>query len=263
MFHTIPHQIRMTLGILLVLAFISNHAGAQEGGYKPGDRIEYRASGFPEKWEIGVYDGATPGGGLLTQGEILAFLKDRLGETPFADSGKLQQTKLELTELIKKRGLDFRYEVLSDFGNQIVKFGMTSEVTFPLQSNFGPPRKYSWFNGIWALGKIAPKVTHVRGDYLVTQGEFGVSDLGVLSLQHDGTYTWKVWGETEPIRGSWREATPEEMKDQGGAGIVLIKAKTGYDWIVTPDRNTPVKGHWINISELRTRQIREFGERKN
>lgn len=331
MFHTIPRRIRTALGILFVLASITTHAGAQEGKYQPGERIEYRASGFPEKWGIGVYVGSTPDGTqpiirekpneffkdgsqrastweeirpltakqpekaapaavrqpipegppkpapdqktiylgnealdgeLLTQGEIRAFLQDRLGETPFADSRKLQQTKLDLAELIKKRGLNFRYEVLSDFGKQIGKFGMTSEVAFPLQSNFGSPTKLAWLIGDWALGKIAPTVTHIRGDYLVTQGEFGVSGLGVLSIRQDGTYLWKVQGEREPIRGSWREATPQEMKDQGGAGVVLSKAKTGYDWIVSADRNTTVKGNWINISEIKTRQIREFGKRK-
>ena len=53
----------------------------------------------------------------------------------------------------------------------------------------------------------------------------------------------------------------EEMKSKGGDGIVLLKAKSGYDWIVTKDRTTTLKGEWLNISELGTRQINEYGSR--
>ena len=51
------------------------------------------------------------------------------------------------------------------------------------------------------------------------------------------------------------------MKSQGGDGIVLLKAKSGYDGIVTKNRTTMLKGDWIFISELGTRQINEYGSR--
>ncbi len=51
------------------------------------------------------------------------------------------------------------------------------------------------------------------------------------------------------------------MKSLGGDGIVLLKAKSGYDWIVSKNRTTTLKGEWIYISELGTRQINEYGSR--
>jgi hypothetical protein len=184
------------------------------------------------------------------------FLRTRLPGDPFRDSALLDKTKKELGELIKKRGVNFRYETLSDFGNEIGKFGMTSEVTFPLRDNYGPPTKQEWYIGTWSTS-----VTSVNGWWNIA------AKTGFLTINADGTYVWKLSAGDPPanyVRGAWRKATKKEMdvSYQGGSGIVLLSAKQGYDFIVRQDRVTTLAGDWIDISDLGTRQMREGGKRR-
>jgi len=79
-----------------------------------------------------------PAGTMMTKEEVLNFLQTRLGDQPFANPQR-EQIKKELAEMIKQRGVNFRYETLSDFSNQLGKYGASSEITFPLQANYGPP----------------------------------------------------------------------------------------------------------------------------
>ncbi len=114
--------------------------------------------------------------------------------------------------------------------------------------------------GAWNLGKTGAAVDYTRNNRVYRQGEIGVANVGTLSLNANGTYVWKS-ATAQSTSGQWRKATKEEMKSQGGDGIVLLKAKSGYDWIVTKNRATTLKGEWIFISELGTRQINEYGSR--
>jgi hypothetical protein len=199
-------------------------------------------------------------GQLMTQRDVLDFLSQRLGPDPFSNPRR-EEIKKELAGLIKARGLDFRYEAVSAFSTQLSKFGVSSEITFPLGDNFGPPTQQPWLLGSWKLDKIGATVDYVRGDKRYRQSEIGVKDVGALTIHVDGKYTWESGAPTGPIRGDWRRATPMEMKYQGGDGLVLLKAKSGWDWIVHQDRTTRLEGRWINIAELATRQVRESGFR--
>jgi hypothetical protein len=110
------------------------------------------------------------------------------------------------------------------------------------------------------VGKIGAAVDYTKNNRVYRQGEIGVGNVGTLTLNANGTYIWKS-ATAQSTSGKWRKATREEMKSKGGDGIVLLKAKSGYDWIVTKDRTTTLKGEWLNISELGTRQINEYGSR--
>ena len=199
------------------------------------------------------------GGSLMTQAEILSFLQNRLGDKPFSvESAKREQAFKDLAQEIMDRGVDFRYEVLSKFGNELGKFGATSTVTFPIEGNYGPPPKQSWLMGAWDTSIVA--VGHI-----VSIG----AKAGMLTINGNGTFVWKAYPTDPPakyIRGRWRKATVEEMQDppsyRGGDGIVLLNAKTGYDWLVTKDRVTTLAGDWIDIAELKSRQMHEGGKRR-
>ena len=309
-------------------------ATAQDGKFKPGDKIEYRESKTPEVWEQGVYVGATPdgkqpiirkkpnqfykdgaqtafdwesirplnarpatktpdaapkngggpgspnpalksapteaatgvtpavsAGGLMTQQEVLSFLETRLGLEPFAHPRR-EEIRKELAEMIKRRGVNFRYQTLSDFANQLGKYGASSDITFPLSANFGPPTRQAWLMGKWSLSKIGATVDYARDGYIYRQTEIGVKDVGSLTITADGKYVWQIAVPAGVARGEWRKATPDEMRYQGGDAIVLLKAKGGVDWIVHQDRVTELKGEWVNIAQLGTRQIREGGFRE-
>lgn len=308
----------MAVGLLFIADI---PAMAQKKDYKPGEKIEWKSSGYPETWEEATFvkataDGSQPiirekpnqfhkdgfqrgaswadirplsaipnkapdttnknqgpidnsraettkdfGTGLMTQAEVLSFLQTRMGEKPFQNPRR-EEIKKELAETIKARGLDFRYsETSPDFFSKLAKYnGITSEVSFPLRDNYGPPTKQAWLMGTWKMGKIGAAVDYTKNDRVYRQGEIGVGNIGTLSLNANGTYVWKS-ATGASTNGRWREATKLEMRSQGGDGIVLIKAKSGYDWIVTKNRTTTVKGDWLSISELGTRQINEFGSR--
>jgi hypothetical protein len=115
--------------------------------------------------------------------------------------------------------------------------------------------------GAWSLSKIGATVDYVRNNRVYRQNEIGVKGLGTLTIAANGSYIWKSTTPAATFRGKWRKATATEMKYQGGDGIVLLKAKSGWDWIVMQDRTATIKGDWISISELNTRQVREFGLR--
>lgn len=212
----------------------------------------------PEKAPVTL---PTTAGVLMTKEEVLNFLQARLGDQPFAHPQRTQILK-ELGEMIKRRGLNFRYENLSDFSNALGKYGASSEVTFPLRDNFGPPTKESWFMGHWSLSKVGATVDYDgRDGYIYRQTEIGVKDVGLVIINADGTYIWNIDVPRGVAKGTWRKAKPEDMPYQGGDAIVLQKAKGGVDWIVHQDRVTELKGDWVNIAQLDYRQIREGGFR--
>jgi len=199
------------------------------------------------------------GTGLMTQEQILSFLQVKLGDKPYAPGSV--EIKKELAEMIKQRGLDFRYSDTPDFYYKIAKLGAnTGELNFPLMYNYGEPTKEKELMGAWNLGKIGAAVDYVKNNRVYRQGETGVANVGTLTLNANGTYIWKV-GAKDSTSGKWRKATSKEMTSEGGDGIVLLKAKGEYDWLVTKDRRTKNKGQWIGISELNIRQINEYGSR--
>jgi hypothetical protein len=311
----------VVLTTIAILFTAHIQASAQKKDYKPGEKIEYKSSGYPEVWEEATFVRATPdgsqpiirekpnefhkdgfqrgtswanirplgvikttrekepkteepentqettettnglGSGLMTQADVLSFLQIKLGDKPFANPRR-EELKTELAEMIKQRGLNFRYsEVSQDYSSKLAKYGAnTSETVFPLRDNYGEPTKQAWLMGAWNLGKVGAAVDYVRNNRVYRQGEIGVANVGTLTLKADGSYSWKA-GTKDSTSGKWRKATKTEMKSQGGDGIVLLKAKNGYDWIVTKNRNTTLKGEWLFISELGTRQINEYGSR--
>jgi len=315
-FQRIGSLVLMTIALLFIADI---PASAQKKDYKPGEKIEWKTSNYPETWEEATFIRATPDGsqpiirekpnefhkdgfqrgtswtdirplsaksadkatvndaeadnyktasatttdfgtGLMTQEQVLSFLQTKLGDKPFQNPRR-EEIKKELAEMIKARGLDFRHESSTDFYSKIAKYGAnTSDLDFPLTYNYGEPTRESWLMGAWNLGKIGAAVDYVRNNRVYRQGEIGVANVGTLTLNANGTYIWKA-GAKDSTSGKWRKATKAEMKSEGGDGIVLLEAKSGYDWIVTKNRRTKLEGEWINISELGTRQINEYGSR--
>jgi len=201
------------------------------------------------------------GTGLMTQEQVLSFLQAKIGDKAFTNPPREAEIRKELAEMIKARGVNFRFDSTSDFFRNLAKYGaITSDVSFPLTYNYGEPTKEKELMGAWNLGKIGAAVDYVKNNRVYRQGEIGVANVGTLSINANGTYIWKA-GTKDSTGGKWRKATKAEMSSEGGDGIVLLKAKGEYDWLVTKDRRTKLKGEWIGISELGTRQINEYGSR--
>lgn len=199
----------------------------------------------------------------MTKEEILAFLSQRLGENPFQHPDR-EKIKIELGELIKKRGVDFHYSSLSDFANKLANYGASSEITFPIDANYGVPTKRNWLMGSWSMDIVGAPVDFTRKDRVYRQGEIGAKG-GLLVINTDNTYSWQAYStnlNADLYNGIWRDASAAEMKYQGGDGIVLVAAKSNWDWIVMQERAAP-QGEWVRVSEITTRQMREFGTRRN
>ncbi len=204
---------------------------------------------------------AATGGGLMSQADIISFLKTNLGADPFANPRRYE-IKTRLAQEIKRRGLDFHFETLSDFFSDMSKYiGVDSEISFPLKDNFGPPTKQSWLLGTWRLDKIGATTDFERNGYIYRKEASGAANVGSITIGNDGNYIWRANTPAATFRGGWRKATAEEMKTQGGDGIVLLNAKSGYDWIVIQNRAWKGQGDLIWISDLSTRQVREIGWR--
>lgn len=284
--------------------------------YQPGQKVEYKASSYPEKWEVGTVEHMTPGGkqviirekpteffpqgntraysldevrplgqnrsttpasvieiagsdkpvgtvraeqsvGLMSKDEILSFLQDRMGDKPFQlASSKREAAFKELADAIMRRGVNFRYEVLSQFSNDLGKFGATSTVISPIQANYGTPTKQAWYVATWDTNITS------AGRRLIVGAK-----TGFLTISANGTYVWQLYPTDPPasyVKGSWRKATADEMavSYQGGNGLVLLKGKEGYDWLVRQDRETTLTGEWIWIANLNARAQRESGKRR-
>ncbi len=307
-------RMRAIFTMLAFCVFVAVSAITNAQDYKPGQKVEYKAQSYPEKWEVGTVERMTPGGkqviirerpteffpqgntraysldevrplgqnknsagevelrrkgmqddkppaggggGLMSKEEILSFLQARMGDKPFQlDYSKREAIFKELGRTIMRRGVNFRYEAVSQFSNDLGKFGAPSTVTFPIQANYGLPTKLAWYNASWDTS-----VTSVGRRVIIG------AKSGFLTINANGTYVWKLYPTDPParyVRGSWRKATPEEMavSYQGGDGLVLLKGKEGYDWLVRQDRETTLAGDWIWIANINARAQREAGKRR-
>lgn len=196
----------------------------------------------------------------MSQRDVLGFLRGRLGDNPWGPNR--QQVLKEFAQEVKGRGVNFRLDLNSQFYQELAKMGATSEITFPINDNFGPPPGRDSLFGTWKTEVNAPAVYFEQGGDLWRRNA-QVQALGSLTIQAGGTYSWTL-STGKVVQGSWRPATAEEMKYAGGEGLVLNQGRGGFNWIVTKyrDRVPPNKSpNWITIAELTTRQEREFGNR--
>ncbi len=195
-------------------------------------------------------------GAMLGENDILSFFQRKLGDKPFNDPAKKERVENELAGMISDCGVNFRYAPLSAFSTKLDKYGAISTTRYPLGANFGPPTKQDWYIGTWTNNVQSEDYWRIVA-----------AKTGFLTISANGTYTWKLYGTDPPskyVKGRWRPATADEMKVsyQGGAGVVLLKAKQGEDWIVRQDRETQLKGRWIVIANMNSRSQREYGWQK-
>ena len=187
----------------------------------------------------------------FTKQEIIDILKARIGTD--GPHPKKEAVNLELRELIKKRGVSFRYSYvdLPDFS----KVGGDSTVRDAIEANFGTPKPQQWLWGEWNVSTTSTR-TFSLGD--------AVNKMGFLVIEPDGKYLWKIKADDDAskwIDGKWREPTADEMKWMGGAGVVLLGGEQGYDWIVHRDYTADDGKDWITIAIINSRQTFRSGLR--
>ncbi len=299
------------LFLLIAVCFLIAAASAVIAvAQRPGDKVEYKAQNWPEKWEIGTFvktlpggtqvlirekpteffpdgserayalndvrpiakapvnDPKTPpnppdkprdeekatnvdqaGGPQMSQQDILTFLRNRLGDGDPFRNPKREQVLQQLREEILGRGVNFRYSSIGDFSNQLGKFGALSNVTYPLQVNFGAPAKLNSLFGKWRFSKVGAPGAPMFGNN------------GSMVINANGSYVWNT--ASGVINGKWRKATSDEMagSDKGGEGVVLLAAKSGSDWIAFKRNEEGPEGQGVMLQILPSHNLRERGTR--
>jgi hypothetical protein len=192
------------------------------------------------------------GTGPLSKQQILDYLRANVGTG--GSHPRKDAVNASVVAAIKKRGVNFKcdWQDLPEF----MKVGGMPIVRYAIQDNYGAPVSAQWLIGPWEL-----QFTNATGFYASRES---ASKKGFVSIEKGNTYIWKIEADDPPekwIEGKWREATPEEMKYQGGPGIVLLNGEQQWDWIVHKDM-TAHSGDWINVADISTRQVIRSGIRK-
>lgn len=297
----------LTAGFVIVGA-----SAALAMAQKPGDKVEYKAQNWPEKWEVGTFvkvlpggtqvlirekpteffpegsekayalsevrpiakapvnDPDTPpnppdnprddepgrgdnpaGGPQMSQQDILAYLRNRLGDgDPFRNPNRLRILE-ELRAEVLRRGVNFRFHGIGDFANKVGKYGAPSNFDAAMTDNFGPLAKVNELYGKWLFTKVgAPG-----------NPRFGNDNDGSLVVNANGSYVWNT--ASGVVRGNWRKATADEMDkvDKGGEGLVLQNAKSGSDWLAIKRNEEGPEGQGIMLYILPSHNLRERGTR--
>ena len=302
--------------ILLAISAFAIACAAQKTDYKPGEKIEYKASYSKDEWVTGTfveksYDGSQPvirdaqnfqialpnwgwvrpftaesptaksadennqtaendnpvimtgGDGLMSQTDILNFAQTNLGGNPVSNLRRSEIIQ-NLVGKIKNRGVDFHYDGTSSFAKALINAigGMDLDLTWSLRDNYGAPTTQSWLTGSWKLDIVGATTDYEKNGDIYRKEASAAANVGRLTINADETYVWQADAPNETFTGKWRKATLAEMMSQGGDGIVLLNAKSGWDWIVTQLRGSSVlKGDVIYVSYLKGRGVREIGSR--
>jgi len=109
------------------------------------------------------------GTGLMTEEQVLSFVQTKTKNNSITGLEKMEVIE-ELVEAIKARGVNFRYEVGTDFYNKFNSSGVSdSTTTFPLQANYGAPTTESWLMGAWNMTKIGGVADYVKNNRVYRQ----------------------------------------------------------------------------------------------
>ncbi len=219
--------------------------GATQQAYTQGQaQVQGQGQGAAQAADLG-------GSGPLSKQQILDYLTANVGtDGPHPQKDAISA---KVVEAIKKRGVNFK----ASWKDSYSKAGGNTTVGYAVQDNYGAPVQQPWLFGAWEL-----QFTNVSGFFASRDS---VAKMGFVSIEPGHTYIWKIHQDdpaTAWIEGKWREATPEEMKYQGGAGLVLLDGEQHLDWIVHKDQTSTLPGDWINVADIDSRQMRRGGVRK-
>lgn len=192
------------------------------------------------------------GTGLMSKQEILGYMKTH-GYVNGQPKKDLQVCR-DLIEIMKKRGvrepLSAGKDDLSPINDNACAGGLNTDVTEASVVNQGVPPTINWLSGTWTLTVFGDTIYTAPGDGYIYRHGPKAGKQGSLTISTNGGYTWND-GKGHLIKGAWRNATPKEMKMQGGTGIVLRHAAQGRDWLVFKYQSrVPNKSDRIEVEDL-------------
>lgn len=281
--------------LVAITAFIT--ATAQN----PGDKVEYKAQNWPEKWETGTFVKALPGGTqalirekpteFFPQGFERAYALKEIRQV-----GNNQTDQVDLDKIIVKKpetadGPMSEQNVLTFLRNRLgegdpfrdnpkreLALKALREEVLRRGVNFRYASVGDFSNQLMkfgALSNVTAPLTENFGPPAKLASIFDqwrlskvgdpnnprFGNAGSLNINSNDSYVWN--SPSGVIKGKWRKATPDEMakSDKGGDGIVLLNAKSGLDWLVFKRNEGGPQGEGVKITDLGTRNMRERGTR--
>jgi hypothetical protein len=154
-----------------------------------------------------------------------------------------------LVRLIRTRGVAFPYD--NEVESALAREGASPWDWLAVRDNYRVAgttvllADASYFLGRWETdipGQMSNQ--YIPAD---TNGEESEDESrkGFIAIDPAGTYVWRAFpadSSTRDLQGEWRLASDQEMGDKAGAGLVLMDAVEGADWLVTlwnPDGGEP------------------------
>jgi hypothetical protein len=177
---------------------------------------------------------AQPGGGApLTENEVLAMIRARLGDgdTVFQNFNAEQRTKAseEVANEIRNRGTNFDFKNMNhkdNFYNEVWKYGGNAELIAALRENSNSaPKQVTNLLGNWNMSKTGRVVAGVGTPFQGNEGR-----LQLAGGNGGGTFNWNG------TQGQWRAATAKEaaLVDRG-YGVILENGRDGKTWLLVQD----------------------------
>jgi hypothetical protein len=200
--------------------------------------------------------GIGPKGPPLTEAEVLSYMRQQLGP----NKENAQQANKDLGALVKARGTNFMYlygRVMdnpnSTFPDEISALMLNSDAAGPLSHNYGPPNTKEQLFGTWETNTLGLPTHTYEEDKRITHLELSNAKSGTVSILPGNRYRWQ--SASGLVEGTWRDARPDEMGDQGGAGIILENAKDGKKWVAYKYRAATAH-EYLGLAEVDNRNMR-------
>ena len=196
--------------------------------------------------------------GLLSQNDVLAVSASVMGNDPWVQPHR-EQALNDMRDFIKLMGVSFRPTL--DFDNRMAAQNTSdTRISDAIAVNYGPHPDLADYIGTFVVGDFKPgkvrRETDANG-VTVYYSQYDVP-LGVLEIRADRSFTWDVVGAERGLvsTGRWHEAQADEkFAYEGGPGIVLENAQSGYDYTARIRRQADFEG-WLELGMGRARSPR-------
>ncbi|MDO8359198.1 MAG: hypothetical protein Q7T08_04070 [Devosia sp.] len=196
--------------------------------------------------------------GLLSQNDVLAISASVMGNDPWVQPHR-EQALNDIRDFIKLMGVSFRPTL--DFDKRMAAQD-TSDVRISdaITVNYGPHPDLADYIGTFLVGDFQPgKVRReVNANGVTIYYSRYDEALEVLEIRADRSFTWDVAGAERGLvsTGRWHEAqNDEKFAYEGGPGIILENAQSGYDYTVRIRRQADFQG-WLELGLGRARSPR-------
>ncbi|MFA7340246.1 MAG: hypothetical protein WC028_25925 [Candidatus Obscuribacterales bacterium] len=229
-------------------------AGHRESdyGFKVGQKVQFKTNQFQDNWEEGIVTKIIPQSTPGLKQVLIRSLKPSPYNPAMFDEVAYSTEHVRAAGTANQQALAQQHQQASKQAQQWQQpQGLNAPGKAPNLP--GQPQAAGGGNvadlfGKWSTLQVGHNVDTLTADgkYIVRQLEIGAKN-GDLIIKPDHTYTWLSVSEG-PIKGMWRDATPDEARSGwGGPSIRLLHAEGGWDYTVSKRPQQPGGGNSITL----------------